>query len=73
MDWNILVVTVIVIYVAYTVRDIAACLERTTEVKTKRDLALIKEIENLKREVEALKKRYQPKQTKQTPPIEAVF
>ena len=58
MDWSILVITVIVIYVAYTVRDIAAYLERTTEAKTKRDLAIIKEIENLKREVEALKKRY---------------
>lgn len=58
MDWSILVITVIVIYVAYTVRDIAAYLERTTKAKTKRDLALIKEIENLKREVEALKKRY---------------
>lgn len=58
MDWSILVITAIVIYVAYTVRDIAAYLERIAEAKTKRDLALIKEIENLKREVEALKKRY---------------
>ena len=58
MGWQIFVVTVLIIYIAYTVRDIAAYLKTTTEVKTKRDLALIKEVESLKHEVEALKKRH---------------
>lgn len=58
MDWRIIVIIMIVTYIAYVVRDIETYLKKTTEVKTKRDLALVKEIENLKQEVENLKKRY---------------
>lgn len=58
MDWRIIVVIMIVTYIAYVVRDIEIYLKKTTEVKTKRDLELVKEIENLKHEIENLKKRY---------------
>lgn len=58
MDWRLIVVIMIVTYIAYVVRDIEVYLKKTTEVKTKRDLALVKEIENLKHEIENLKKRY---------------
>lgn len=58
MDWRIIVVIMIVTYVAYVVREIEVYLKKTTEVKTKRDLALVKEIENLKHEIENLKKRH---------------
>lgn len=58
MDWRIIVVIMIVAYIAYVVRDIESYLKKTTEVKTKRDLALVKEIESIKHEIENLKKRY---------------